>query len=183
MTDDFPLLAAIAATPSHPYSILNRLRALDVPATRSTLYRRVDALVAEGLVASRATPGERGQPRRLLSLTPAGQERLSREAASILANEPLESSRFALAVTCAGLRGEEHLAAVIRGRMAAAARRLTREEQTLRDQGPGGDAYWLAAARERAVAHLQADIAWMQSLMGRRLLVERSAARSLRRAG
>ena len=57
MNDDFPILAAIAATPAHPYRVLDHLNALGIKATRSTLYRRVDVLTAAGLL-----PGEKVPP-------------------------------------------------------------------------------------------------------------------------
>ena len=48
--------------------------------------------------------------------------------------------------------------------MALAARQLTEEERALR--GKDHDANSLAGSRR--VAHVQADIAWLQGLMGRR---------------
>ena len=61
----------------------------------------------------------------------------------------------------------EELLAVLRPRMALAARRLTEEERSLRE---GSSAEWPRSARERRIAHLQADIAWLQGLMGHRIV-------------
>ena len=165
MTDDFPILAAIAASPTHPYELLEHLQALGVRATRSTLYRRVDALIAQGYLEAEDGRGETGHFRRLLRLTDRGRDSAGTEAAEVLRREPLESPLFALAVAAAGVSRREDAMGVLRPRLAAAARRLTEEERTLRkaDADP-----WSEAARERRIAHLQADISWLQGLLGRR---------------
>jgi DNA-binding PadR family transcriptional regulator len=165
MTDDFPILAAIAASPTHPYELLDHLRSLGLRATRSTLYRRVDALIARGYLEAEEGRGENGHFRRLLRLTAAGRDAAGREAAGVLRREPLESPLFALAVAAAGVSERDDALGVLRVRMAAAARRLTGEERALRDADPDP---WSQAARERRIAHLQADISWLQGLLGRR---------------
>ena len=166
MNDDFPILAAVAANPTHPYALLDHLRALGLPVTRSTLYRRVEALVAQGWLEADDIRGENGHYRRALALSKAGRTRVESAAAGILRSEPLESPLFALAVAVAGPTGEQ-LAATLKPRMSVAARQLTEEERTLRCDAPDG---WSRAARERRIAHLQADIAWLQGLLGRRTL-------------
>jgi DNA-binding PadR family transcriptional regulator len=178
MTEDFPILAAVAVNPTHPYELLDHLRALGVRATRSTLYRRVDALVAKGFIEAEDTRGENGHFRRVLRLTTAGRAAAGRAAAGILQREPLESPLFALAVSAAGISGLDDALGVLRTRMAAAARRLTDEERALREEAVDA---WGQAARERRIAHLQADISWLQGLLGRRG-VERGAG-EVRRAG
>jgi Fe2+ or Zn2+ uptake regulation protein len=60
MHDDFPILAAVAANPAHSYQVLEHLRAMGVKAARSTLYRRVEALIAQGMLVATETRGERG---------------------------------------------------------------------------------------------------------------------------
>lgn len=170
MNDDFPILAAVAANPTHPYALLEHLRALGLPVTRSTLYRRVEALVAQGWLDADDIRGENGHYRRALTLSKAGRTRVESAAAGILRSEPLESPLFALAVAVAGRTGEQ-LAATLKPRLSVAARQLTEEERTLRGDAPDG---WSRAARERRIAHLQADIAWLQGLLGRRTVPGRA---------
>lgn len=179
MTDDFPILAAVAASPAHPYELLEHLRALGVRATRSTLYRRVDALIERGYLEAEDGRGETGHFRRLLRLTDEGREAAGREAAEVLRREPLESPLFALAVAAAGVSQREDALGVLRPRLAAAARRLTEEERALREAETDP---WSEAARERRIAHLQADITWLQGLLGRRF-AGRGPERITRRAG
>jgi len=178
MNDDFPILAALATEPTHPYELLEHLRALGVRATRSTLYRRVDQLVAAGLLESEDGRGANGHFRRLLRLTPDGNVEAGRQAADVLRTEPLESPLFALAVAAAGISGLPDALGVLRTRMAAAARRLTDEERVLREEPVDP---WSQAARERRIAHLQADIGWLQGLLGRRVVGR--GADEVRRAG
>jgi hypothetical protein len=180
MNDDFPILAAVAASPTHPYELLEHLRALGVRATRSTLYRRVDGLIAGGYLEAEDGRGETGHFRRVLRLTGPGRQAAGREAAVVLRSEPLESPLFALAVAAAGVSEREDALGVLRVRMAAAARRLTEEEGALREaeRDPWGE-----AARERRIAHLQADISWLQGLLGRHLVGRGVWGDGARRAG
>ena len=165
MTDDFPILAAVAASPTHPYELLEHLQALGLRATRSTLYRRVDGLIERGYLEAEDGRGESGHFRRLLRLTARGREAAGREAAEVLRREPLESPLFALALAAAGVSQREDALGVLRPRLAAAARRLTEEERALREAEADP---WSEAARERRIAHLQADISWLQGLLARR---------------
>jgi len=167
MNDDFPILATVAANPSHPYQMLDHLHQLGVRATRSTLYRRVDALVAGGILVSRDARGESGHVRRNLELTEAGRQRVAAEAVEVLRHEPLESPLFALALNCAEAADTQALPAILRMRMAGAARRLTDEERSLTSGGTEAP-YWQRAGQERRVAHLKADLTWLQSVIGRR---------------
>lgn len=179
MTDDFPILAAVAASPAHPYELLEHLQALGVHATRSTLYRRVDRLIERGYLKAEDGRGQTGHFRRLLRLTDSGRDAAGKEAAEVLRKEPLESPLFALAVAAAGVSRREDALGVLRPRLAAAARRLTEEERALREARVDS---WSEAARERRIAHLQADISWLQGLLGRRF-AGRGGARISRRAG
>lgn len=168
MHDDFPILAAIAADPAHPFQILGHLQSLGVRVTRSTLYRRVEALVGEGLLEASVDKGPSGHLRRTLRLTEAGRARLAGEVTTVLRQEPLESPLFALALNCAQAADTAALPALLRLRMAAAARTLTDEERRL--AATADDEYWSVAGRERRVAHLKADVAWLQSVLGRRVV-------------
>ena len=167
MTDDFPILAAIAANPAHSFSILEHLQGIGVPAARSTVYRRVDALIQQGLLRAVEARGPHGHARRELHLTEQGLALVAREARVVLAAAPLESPAFALAVGCARIADAGALPDTLRPRMANAARTLTMEERLLRD---GNSEEWTQVARERRVAYLQADIAWLQAVLGRRIL-------------
>ncbi|GAB4337438.1 MAG: hypothetical protein Kow0010_25620 [Dehalococcoidia bacterium] len=164
--DDFAILAAIAAAESHPYRLLDHLGALGIQIPRSTLYRRVDALVAEGLLTARGTRGKNGHERRALTLTERGRERLAGLAGAIVRREPLASPRFALAIACARALDTTGLPEVLRSRMAAAARRLTAEERRLAALGDDVS-FWERASQERQVAHLKADLQWLQELRAR----------------
>jgi DNA-binding PadR family transcriptional regulator len=155
----------VAANPAHPYALLEHLQAAGVGVTRSTLYRRAEALVAQGWLQADDIRGDGGHYRRALTITRAGKERLEREAATVLASEALESPLFALAVGAAGEQ-EPGLAELLKPRMAAAARALTEAER----ESPESSS---APALERRIAHLRADITWLQGLLGRRL-VERT---------
>ena len=64
MNDDFPILAAVAANPTHPYALLEHLQALGLHVSRSTLYRRVEALAAQGWLDADDIRGESGHYRR-----------------------------------------------------------------------------------------------------------------------
>lgn len=178
MNDDFPILAAVAANPTHPYALLEHLAGLGLQVTRSTLYRRVEALIAQGWLEADDIRGASGHYRRALSLSKAGRDRVELEAAEALRDQPLESPLFALAVAAAG-EGGSALGQMLRPRMSAAARRLTDEERALRDEATNE---WSRTSRERRIAHLQADISWLQGLMGRRV-VGTAPADEVRRAG
>ncbi|MBK7330787.1 MAG: helix-turn-helix transcriptional regulator [Dehalococcoidia bacterium] len=72
MNDDFPILAAVAANPTHPYALLEHLQALGLHVSRSTLYRRVEALAAQGWLDADDIRGESGHYRRALTLSREG---------------------------------------------------------------------------------------------------------------
>lgn len=175
MDDDFPILAAVAASPTHSYQVLDHLQSLGVKATRSTIFRRVDTLIAEGVLEACLERGPKGHARRALALSDEGRQRVSASAAQLLREEPLESPFFGLAVSCARALDEESLPEILRARMARAARQLTREERDL-NFGPGHDE-WETLTRERRIAHLVADIQWLQAALGRRVVLG-TAARS-----
>ncbi len=176
MFQDFAILASIATNPSHPFALLDRLNGLGLRATRSTLYRRVDALVEDGFLAAHVEPGSRGHARRALELTPAGRGELAGSIERLLAKEALESPMFTLALGCAELAGPDELTAILRARMSAAARTLTDEERRQAAADEGEEDSWLGAARERHIAHLKADVAWLQSVLSRRLARPAAAA-------
>ena len=175
MHDDFPILAAVAASPTHSFQVLEHLQDLGVKATRSTLYRRVDALIADGLLVATAVRGENGHIRRDLALTESGRSVTAASVSHVLRTEPLESPLFALALGCACVTETDGLTALLKPRMAMAARRLTMEERSLNANKDGSE-YWNRVARERRIAHLQADIAWLQSLLGRRTVPQAATA-------
>jgi DNA-binding MarR family transcriptional regulator len=166
MSEDFPILAAVAASPAHSFQVLEHLQSIGLPASRSTLYRRVEALIAAGYLEAEESRGPRGHVRRDLHLTDAGHERIAREARDVLADAPLESPAFALAIGCARMLDRDALPDVLRPRMARAAQQLTQEERALRAVRED----WSAIAGERRVAHLQADISWLQSVLARRIV-------------
>lgn len=177
MDDDFPILAAVAASPTHSYQVLDHLQSIGVKATRSTVFRRVDTLIAEGVLEARMERGPRGHARRTLALGEEGRRRVSESAARLLREEPLESPFFSLAVSCASALDEDSLPGILRARMARAARQLTSEERDLR-LGPGHDE-WETLTRERRIAHLVADIQWLQAALGRRLVTGTERPRHL----
>ncbi len=168
MDDDFPILAAVAASPAHSFQVLDHLQSIGVKATRSTIFRRVEALLAEGVLEAKPERGPKGHVRRTLVLTSEGLRRLSADAGPLLRNEPLESPIFGLAVSCARALDGTSLPDILRARMATAAQQLTREERVL-NFGPASDE-WETLARERRIAHLHADIRWLQSALGRRVI-------------
>ncbi|MCC7365908.1 MAG: helix-turn-helix transcriptional regulator [Dehalococcoidia bacterium] len=161
MDADFPILAAVAASPTHPYQLLDHLNALGVKASRSTVYRRVDGLVESGLLEE--TSSGPGGHRRSLRLTEEGDERIRAMTVDVLRHESLESPLFALALSAAEHLDPSILPGILRVRMAGAARRLTEEERQLAT--PEALA---TLARERRIAHLKADVAWLQSVLSRR---------------
>ena len=166
MSDDFPILAGVAIGPAYPYQLLEFLGERGIRATRSTLYRRVDALVADGLLLARELRGERGHIRRTLELTSAGRTRLAQDTPTALRDEALESPFFGLALDCIELAHvETDLEAVIGERLEQAEHQLRQEERS-----GGGDGaalgHWARAGNDRRVAHLRADIAWMRESLG-----------------
>jgi hypothetical protein len=112
--------------------------------------------------------GPKGHTRRTLTLADEGLRRVSDAAGALLRDEPLESPFFGLAVSCARALDGSSLPAILRDRMATAARQLTREERAL-NFGPASDE-WETLSRERRIAHLHADIQWLQSALGRRVV-------------
>jgi DNA-binding PadR family transcriptional regulator len=165
MQDDFPILAALANNPTHRYALLEHLQSAGMAVTRSTLYRRVESLVANGWLEADDVSGEGVRSRRNLSLSNPGRARVDAEATEILRSEPLESPLFALALSAVGEAGPE-LLAILRPRMALAACRLGEQERSLRESACA-DAF-SRAARERRMAHLKAEMAWLLDLMSRR---------------
>lgn len=175
MDDDFPILAAVAASPTHSYQVLDHLQSIGVKATRSTVFRRVDTLIAEGVLEARLERGPKGHARRTLALGDEGRQRVSESAAALLRDEPLGSPFFSLAVSCARALDEASLPEILRARMARAAQQLTREERDL-NLGPARDE-WETLTQERRIAHLVADIQWLQAALGRRLVTRSSETR------
>ena len=117
--------------------------------TRSTLYRRVEALLDQRMLQRQL--GGRGNYRRLLVPSPVGRERAETEAVEVL--RP-----------------------ILLPRMSQAARQLTLEERLLRQMAIK------ARKMARCIAHLQADIAWLQRVISKRL-GERPAAVAQKLAG
>lgn len=167
MDSDFPLLATVAAEPVHPFGLLKHLRSIGQSASRSTLYRRIDALVDSGELAARDERGPDGRVRRMLSLKKKGAARLKKESARVLEREPLASPLFALALSSAEALQDITLTELLRARMSAAARTLTRTEGTL-NKLSGDSGFWVRTSHEREVAHMKADLQWLQSVMRRK---------------
>lgn len=163
MKELFPVLAAVALAPQHPYALLEHLGSLGLPVSRSALYRQVDRLRREGLASAELEAGETGHLRRRIELTEAGRAALAGATREVLGSAALESAEFALALAVAGTAVPGDGGDLLRARMAAAARQLTALERELRR---GGDPF--AVARERQAAHLRADIAWLQEQLRRR---------------
>jgi DNA-binding MarR family transcriptional regulator len=162
MADDFAILAAIDAAPLHPYEVLDHLRVLGVDATRSTLHRRVEALIVRGAIETSDESGRVGD--RALRLTAKGQRLLAEHVITLLRYEPFDSPLFALAAASAQSDHSGLLHSILRSRIASAASRLT-EEETALASSDGDERYWTKVGRERVIAHLQADITWLQSMM------------------
>jgi len=167
MDSDFPILATVAAEPVHPFGLLRHLRSIGQSASRSTLYRRIDALVDSGELASKDERGPDGRVRRMLLLKKKGTLRLKKESIRVLEREPLASPLFALAISSAESLRDVMLTEVLRKRMSAAARTLTRTEGTLSKLN-GDSGFWVRTSQEREVAHMKADLQWLQSVMRRK---------------
>ena len=166
MDTDFLILATASGGPISPTDLLDHLQSLGTGTSRSTLYRRIDALVDLGEVNASEERGPKGRVRRLLSLNKRGVERLKTMAAELLLIEPLRSPSFALELGSAEALQDPTLSEVLRKRMAAAARTLTRTERTLgRLSGEAG--FWVRTNQEREIAHMKADVEWMQSMTRR----------------
>lgn len=177
--DDFSILARLTSRPSHPYQLLEDLHQFGFKITRSTLYRRVDVLVTGGYLESREEPGERGKPRRSLYVTAAGRRRLRKEAGDALREEPMESPIFALALACAQKVGASAVPEMLQVRMSRATSELSEEEEVLAREA---EDTWFRAAHERRIAHLKADIDWLQTVLSRESGVIRARRRRVRRA-
>jgi hypothetical protein len=83
---------------------------------------------------------------------------------TLLRYEPFDSPLFALAAASAQSDHSGLLHSILRSRIASAASRLT-EEETALASSDGDERYWTKVGRERVIAHLQADITWLQSMM------------------
>ncbi len=165
MANDFAILAAIDAAPSHPYEVLDHLHVLGVEASRGELHRRVETLIVRGAVQAGGEPGRPGE--RTLRLTLKGQRMLAEHVITLLRYEPFDSPLFALAAICAGSDRLGELHAILQSRIASASTQLT-EEETALARSAREDRYWSRVGRERVIAHLQADITWLQSVMSAR---------------
>ena len=160
MDADFPILAAVAAHPAYPYQLLDHLNALGVKMARSTVYRRVEGLREAGVLRFDVDAKKGRQAKQSLALTEAGRKLAGSLAADALRREPLESPLFALALSAAERLDPDVLPAILRLRAAGAARKLTDEERQ------SATAASLASfARERRIAHLRADVEWLQSVL------------------
>ncbi len=163
MANDFAILAAIDAAPSHPYEVLDHLRVLGVEASRSELHRRVEALIVRGAVEAGGDPGRPGE--RTLRLTAKGRRILAEHVITLLRYEPFDSPLFALAASCAGSDHSGVLHSILLSRIASASTRLTEEEKALATSA-ADERYWRRVGRERVIAHLQADITWLEAMAG-----------------
>ncbi|MGH2632771.1 MAG: hypothetical protein ACRDG3_05110 [Tepidiformaceae bacterium] len=164
MDSDFAILAAIASHDGCAVDLAGGLEALGISLPRSTLYRRVQSLVAGGLLRAGMERREARRPRRSVVLTAVGRDWLANAVSTLLRTEHLDSPDFALALSCAGSVDRETLAGVLKPRVAAAASRLTLEERSLLAAGEGpGD--WSQICCERRIAYLQADISWLESVL------------------
>ena len=75
---EFCLLALIDRAPRHGYELVARLAGTRTLAlSESTVYPALARLRARGRVRIRVEPSERGPPRKVFVLTPAGERRLA----------------------------------------------------------------------------------------------------------
>jgi len=82
------LLLLVAIRADHGASLIERLRGLQAPpltVDTGRVYRALRTLEQEGALSSTWTVADGEQPVRVYRLTPAGRERLDREAAEIRA--------------------------------------------------------------------------------------------------
>lgn len=163
MDIDFPILAAATAGPLAPYELLAHLQASGLKLARSTVYRRLDLLRDGGALELREEDQSRQRPRRSVLLTAQGRELARVVALEAVRREPLESPHFVLALAAAERLDAAALPPLLRVRAAGAARRLTDEE---RDAVARRDEMTLT--RQRRLAHLRADVDWLQSALLRR---------------
>lgn len=160
---ELAILAVIAARPSHPYAVLDHLGQVGIPASRSALYRNVDALVAEGFLVASLETGGRGPARRKLALSDRGSERLAWLADRAIRQLPLQSPLFSVAIGAAACIGRDRFDEILRYRLAAAARELTAGERRLATTTEPG-----RLVQQRIVAHLRADVGWLQQAIAAR---------------
>jgi DNA-binding PadR family transcriptional regulator len=167
MDADFPLLAMLAVGPANAHRLLRELERTGIPASRSTVYRRVEALLSAGLLDAREARQPRrgpGRPVRSLHLTERGLRLAADEAMDQVAHAPVDSPTFLLALACAASLAEPDLGRVLRGRLAEA--RLAREETAQELQWLAGRApAWRVAEVRRRLAHLTADVEWIEEVL------------------
>lgn len=167
MQNEFAILAGVAAHPSYVYDLLDHLQELGIRAAQSTFYRRIEGLVARGFLEATDVRTPNGAHRKNLQLTESGRRRVAHEATRVLRTEPLESPFFALALGCTHITDAERLPAILRPRMAKVARSLSDEKRSLHAESDGSE-YWSRIVRQRRIAHLEADVTWLQAVVGRR---------------
>ena len=114
---------------------------------------------------SREASGNGEGRSRPLALTGKGRARLRKECVRVLRAEALASPLFALAVAAADAGDDAETERVLRERMRGAARELTRAERPSTGEAA---AFWASTGRERRVAHLKADLQWLQAMVARR---------------
>ena len=172
MDGDFAIIAAIAANRGVSFELAEHLQALGIAMPRSTLYRRLRCLIGTGLLQEEPQRAATRGSRRSLGLTPEGYAWLAGEVGRALRTEPLESSLFALALGCVPELDRDTLASVLKPRVASATLRLTDERRALTSESASAG-YWGRIRRERQIAHLQADIDWLESVLRPRLTPKR----------
>jgi hypothetical protein len=93
----------------------------------------------------------------------------------VLREEPMESPAFALALACAQEVHASEIPEMLTLRMRQATSELDEEEDVLAREAHDS---WLRAAHERRIAHLKADIDWLQTVLAREGVPTRRRRRS-----
>ncbi|WP_033443324.1 PadR family transcriptional regulator [Saccharothrix sp. NRRL B-16314] len=170
---DNPLVLAVLGLllehPRHPYQMLSELRARDAnraaAINRGTLYDVVEALVAAGWVAPRATERTGNRPERTVyALTDAGRDELVRRLDSQIRTPRREFTQFVGAVAYLGALGPAGAAEALTERAQRLSDRIAADETRLAEVLAGGVPRLHVIEAEYALGQARAELAWIGSV-------------------
>jgi DNA-binding PadR family transcriptional regulator len=164
------VLALAAEEPMHPYRMqqLLRERGKDQGVNvgqRSQLYKTIDRLVRDDLLVARATEREATRPERTVyAATDAGRELAITWTLDMLTAPRHEFAEFTAALAYLPLLDPEVAADALALRLSDRRSELERVRHDL-DKAPDFLPRIVVVEAEYAIAHLEADVAWIAALL------------------
>jgi DNA-binding PadR family transcriptional regulator len=164
------ILALAVETPMHPYRMqqLIKQRGKDEVINvgqRSQLYKTIDRLVREGLLAQQATEREASRPQRTLyTATEAGRQAAMQWTVDMLTAPRRDFPEFTAALAYLPLISPQAAAEALEKRLANQKAELDRSRAELAGAGASLPRLVLIES-EYMIAHLETDIAWLEALL------------------